>query len=80
MESDNDHLHYLLEMPPSISVSKAVNSLKAYTTFHIWKEYSAFLKKRFWKEKTFWSDGYFAASVGEVSEATLKEYIETQGK
>lgn len=38
------------------------------------------LSKCFWTEKTFWSDGYFIASIGEVSAVTLKEYIENQGK
>lgn len=31
------------------------------------------------KERTFWTDGYFACSVGNVSEQMLKEYIENQG-
>lgn len=31
-------------------------------------------------EKTFLSDGYFIASIGEVSSDTLNEYIENQGK
>lgn len=34
----------------------------------------------FWKERTFWSDGYFISSIGEVSSDTLKHYIENQGK
>ena len=29
-------------------------------------------KRHFWKEKTFWTDGYFICSVGNVSEETLK--------
>lgn len=44
------------------------------------KEYPNYLRKCFWKERTFWSDGYFIASIGEVSSDTLKEYIENQGK
>ena len=28
---------------------------------------------------TFWTDGYFACSVGNVSEEKLKRYIENQG-
>lgn len=38
-------------------------------------------KKRhsYWKEHTFWTDGYFACSVGNVSEEMLKRYIENQG-
>ena len=35
--------------------------------------------KHFWKEHTFWTDGYFACSVGNVSEEILKRYIENQG-
>ena len=35
--------------------------------------------KQFWKEHTFWTDGYFACSVGNVSEEMLKRYIENQG-
>ena len=28
---------------------------------------------------TFWSDGYFACSIGEVNSDTIREYIENQG-
>lgn len=31
------------------------------------------------KKKTFFTDGYFICSIGNVSEKTLKEYIENQG-
>lgn len=41
--------------------------------------YSNYLRKQFWKEHTFWTDGYFACSVGNVSEEMLKRYIENQG-
>ena len=79
METDKDHIHYLLELSPDISVSKVVKLLKSYTTFHIWKKYYEFLNKHFWKENTFWTDGYFVCTVGNVSEKLLKEYIENQG-
>ena len=35
--------------------------------------------KQYWKKKIFWSDGYFACSIGEVSSATIQKYIESQG-
>ena len=41
--------------------------------------YSNIIRKHFWKEHTFWTDGYFACSVGNVSEEMLKKYIENQG-
>jgi REP element-mobilizing transposase RayT len=37
------------------------------------------LSKQYWKKKIFWSDGYFACSIGEVSSATIQKYIENQG-
>jgi putative transposase len=43
-------------------------------------KHSSYHSKCFWKEKTFWSDGYFISSIGEVSGDTLKHYIENQGK
>lgn len=79
MESDKDHLHILLQYNPTDSITKIVTVLKSYSTFYIWKQYGSFLKKHFWKENTFWSDGYFAASVGNASKATIEHYIEHQG-
>ena len=32
-----------------------------------------------WREKTFWSDGYFVCSTGNANMETIKKYIETQG-
>ena len=42
METDKDHIHYMLELNPNISISKAVKLLKSYTTFHIWRKYYRF--------------------------------------
>ena len=36
------------------------------------------LAKFFWKEKTFWSDGYFSCSIGNVSKETIEKYIQNQ--
>ena len=79
METDKDHIHYMIETEPTMSISKIVNLMKSYTTYHIWKRYPQYLRKQFWKEHTFWTDGYFDCSVGNVSEEMLKRYIENQG-
>ena len=31
METDKDHIHYMIETEPTISVSKIVNLMKSYT-------------------------------------------------
>ena len=79
METDKDHIHYMIVTYPNINLSNFVKLLKSYTTYHIWRLNSKILRKEFWRENTFWTDGYFICSVGNVSEQTLKNYIENQG-
>ena len=79
LETDKDHIHYLLEAEPVISISKIVNLMKSCTTYHIWKTHEEYLSKHFWKERTFWTDGYIVCSAGNISERQLKEYIANQG-
>ena len=40
METDKDHIHYMIETEPTISISKVVNLIKSYTTYHIWKKHT----------------------------------------
>ncbi len=79
MESDIDHIHIMLQHIPRVSISSIVNRIKSITTHRIWEKHSNYLQKQFWKEKTFWSDGYFVCSVGEASPETIQNYIANQG-
>ena len=72
METDKDNIHYMIETTPNINLSNIVKTMKSYITYHIWEKYSAYLSKCFWKERTFFSDGYFISSIGNVSQETLK--------
>jgi len=80
LQSDVDHLHFLISSTPQLSIAQIVRVLKQESTIYIWNNYSRILSRHFWKEKTFWSDGYFVSTIGDVSQATLKKYIEEQGK
>ena len=79
MQTDKDHIHILLQYPPGDSITKIVTILKSYTTYHIWKQHAKYLCTQFWKENTFWSNGYFAASIGNASKETIESYIKNQG-
>ena len=79
LETDEDHIHMLISYPPKLSVTSIVRKLKQETTIYLWENYSKFLSKHFWKEHAFWSDGYFACSIGEANPETIKHYIENQG-
>jgi putative transposase len=78
MEVDKDHLHIMIKIEPQLSVSQYFRRIKQSTTRIVWSESPA-LKKQFWKEKTFWSDGYFFCSAGDASTDTIRKYIEEQG-
>ena len=67
METDKDHIHYMIETEPTISISDLVRMMKSYITYHIWKSHKNYLSKHFWKESTFFTDGYFICSIGNVS-------------
>jgi putative transposase len=79
METDKDHIHMLLNIIPTHSVSSIVNRIKSISTNRIWKLHWSILKRNFWKENTFWSDGYFVCSIREANPDTIKKYIENQG-
>ena len=69
----------MIKTEPNINPSDLVRTMKSYTTYHIWKIYKEYLSKSFWKKKTFWTDGYFICSIGNVGEKQLRKYIENQG-
>ncbi|HHU55932.1 MAG TPA: IS200/IS605 family transposase [Acholeplasmataceae bacterium] len=81
METDNDHIHILVQYQPTKSVLEIVRLFKQISTYRIWRQNnnSRYLKKYFWKENAFWGDGYFACSIGQVSKETIEKYIQNQG-
>ena len=79
MEVDKDHIHILVETEPKISPLMIVRKLKQQTTWKLWNKHKVYLKKQFWAENTFWSDGYFCCSIGNVSKEMIEKYIQNQG-
>src|SRR5574344_895103 len=81
MEVDKDHIHTLVQYPPTKSILEIVRCFKQMSTYRIWRQNNnqIYLKKHFWKENTFWSDGYFACSIGNVSKEIIEKYIQEQG-
>ena len=79
METGKDHIHFLISYATTDRVCDIVKIVKQETTYYLWQKYGSFLSKQYWKKRIFWSDGYFACSIGEVSSATIQKYIESQG-
>ena len=75
METDKDHIHFLIGYDCTDCVANIVKNVKQKTTYLLWQKYNRYLSKCYWRKKIFWSDGYFACSIGEVSTATIQRYI-----
>ncbi len=69
-----DHVHLFVESDPTMCVAEIVNRFKGFTSRVLRKEFAQ-LRTRL---PTLWSRSYYAASVGAVSETTVKRYIENQ--
>ena len=78
-EIDQGHIHILIRYSPKWSILEIVRLLKQLTTYRIWKKHNEYLSQHFWKERTFWSDGYFSCSIGNVSKEIIQKYIQEQG-
>lgn len=79
METDQDHIHILLEYDATERICDIISIIKQRTTHWLWVRYKDVLSTQYWKKFIFWSDGYFACSIGEVSSATIEKYIAEQG-
>ena len=76
--TDVDHRHLLIEIPPKMSVSDAVRLIKCNTGRILRKRY-AFLKYVYYGRGGIWSVGYFVSTSG-ISEEVIRNYIEYQGR
>lgn len=79
METDKDHVHILVSSTPKLSSLMIVRKFKQESTHRIWKRHQDILRKTYWRERTFWTDGYFVATTGCASQETIQHYIENQG-
>ena len=77
-EIDQDHIHILIRYSPKWSILEIVRLLKQLTTYRMWQKHNKYLSQHFWKERTFWSDGYFSCSIGNVSKEIILKYIQEQ--
>ena len=75
---DKDHLHFLVSIPPTMSVGRVVGLVKQNSSREL-KQKFPFLKQVYWGTDAVWSSGYFVSTVG-VGEETIRAYIESQGR
>jgi REP element-mobilizing transposase RayT len=77
--TDKDHVHFLVQSVPTYSVTRIVTLIKSLTAREVFKRCPQ-VKKQLWGGE-FWTDGYFASTVGKHgNETTIGSYVKSQGK
>ncbi len=76
--TDIDHVHFLVQCAPKYSVIKIVTMVKSLTAREVFKRCPQ-VKKQLWGGE-FWTDGYFASTVGKHGdEEMISNYVKNQG-
>ncbi|OGI04383.1 MAG: transposase [Candidatus Margulisbacteria bacterium GWF2_38_17] len=77
--TDEDHVHFLLQSVPDMSVSMIVKTIKGITARELFKKHKE-IKQMLWGGN-FWTSGYYANTVGQYGNMeVIKRYVENQGK
>ena len=77
--TDRDHVHFLVQSVPTYSVSKLVKIIKSLTAREVFQKCPE-VKRKLWGGE-FWSDGYFASTVGKHGdEGMISKYVKGQGQ
>ena len=73
-----DHIHLLVSVPPKVSISKLMGTLKGKIAIKLFKSYPKLREKPYWGNH-FWARGYFVSTVG-LDEDTIRRYVKYQEK
>ena len=73
-----DHVHILAMVPPKISISDFVGTMKGRTAIRVFNKFRDLKQKPYWGNH-FWSKGYCVDTVG-LDEEMIRKYVRYQEK
>ena len=71
-----DHVHLLVMIPPKVSVSNFVGTIKGRTAIRVFNKFRDLKEKPYWGNH-FWAQGYCVDTVG-LDEEMIRKYIKYQ--
>jgi putative transposase len=71
-----DHVHLLTLIPPKISISDFVGTIKGRTAIRVFNQFRELKQKPYWGNH-FWSKGYCVDTVG-LDEEKIRKYVKYQ--
>ena len=77
--NDEDHVHFLIQSVPTLSLTDIVRTIKSITAKKIFKFHPE-IKEILWGG-SLWTSGYYANTVGQyANEEIIRKYVKNQGK
>ena len=77
--SDDDHVHFLVQRVPTLTIREIVTTIKSITARKIFDKHPE-VKKYLWGGHI-WTSGYYANTVGSHgTEEVIQQYVQKQGK
>lgn len=73
---EDDHVHLLVEYPPTVQLSRLVNSLKGVSSRRLRQQFGR--RNLRTHQDHLWSPSYFAASCGGAPIEVVRQYVEQQ--
>ena len=76
---ESNHVHFLVQSVPTMSVSEISRKLKSLTAKHLFRRHPE-IKAKLWGGN-FWTSGYYVNTVGQYgNEEVIRLYVQNQGK
>lgn len=73
-----DHVHLMVLVPPKVSISELVGTLKGRTAIRVFNKFKQLKERPYWGNH-FWSKGYCVDTVG-LDEEMIRKYVKYQEK
>ena len=72
-----DHVHIFVQANPQTAPVEIAKTLKSISAVHLFNRFPKLKSRKFWGSGL-WSRGTYYATVGHITEDSVKKYIETQ--
>ena len=76
LNTQPDHVHLIVNVPPKVSISKLMGTLKGRGAINLFRQYPQLKQKPYWGNR-FWAPGYCVDTVGLDAEK-IRKYVKYQ--
>lgn len=74
---EDDHVHLLVAFPPTVQLSKLINSLKGVSSRHLRRDHAEHLQHYLWGGHL-WSRSYYCGTAGGAPLSVIADYVQAQ--